>query len=30
LWMRTELVLWLIVLLGGVATYCAWYVAPFR
>jgi uncharacterized membrane protein YozB (DUF420 family) len=29
-WMRTELVLWLIVLLGGVATYCAWYVAPFR
>jgi uncharacterized membrane protein YozB (DUF420 family) len=30
LWMRTELVLWLLVLLGGVATYCAWYVAPFR
>jgi uncharacterized membrane protein YozB (DUF420 family) len=29
-WMRTELVLWVIVLLGGVATYCAWYVAPFR
>ena len=29
-WMRTELVLWAIVLLGGVATYCAWYVAPFR
>jgi uncharacterized membrane protein YozB (DUF420 family) len=29
-WMRTELVLWLLVLLGGVATYCAWYVAPFR
>ena len=29
-WMRTELVLWTIVLLSGVATYCAWYVAPFR
>jgi uncharacterized membrane protein YozB (DUF420 family) len=29
-WMRTELVLWVIVLLSGVGTYCAWYVAPFR
>jgi uncharacterized membrane protein YozB (DUF420 family) len=29
-WMRTELLLWVIVLLSGVATYCAWYVAPFR
>jgi uncharacterized membrane protein YozB (DUF420 family) len=29
-WMRTELVLWAIVLFGGVGTYCAWYVAPFR
>jgi uncharacterized membrane protein YozB (DUF420 family) len=29
-WMRTELVLWLIVLLSGVGTYCAWYVAPSR
>jgi uncharacterized membrane protein YozB (DUF420 family) len=29
-WMRTELVLWLIVLLSGAGTYCAWYVAPFR
>ena len=29
-WMRTELVLWMIVLLSGVGTYCAWYVAPFR
>jgi uncharacterized membrane protein YozB (DUF420 family) len=29
-WMRTELVLWAIVLLSGVGTYCAWYVAPFR
>ena len=27
---NTELVLWAIVLLGGVGTYCAWYVAPFR
>jgi uncharacterized membrane protein YozB (DUF420 family) len=30
LWMRTEIVLWVIVLLGGLATYCAWYMAPFR
>ena len=30
LWMRTELVLWAIVLISGVATYCAWHVAPFR
>ena len=30
LWMRTELVLWAIVLVSGVGTYCAWYVAPFR
>jgi uncharacterized membrane protein YozB (DUF420 family) len=29
-WMRAELVLWAIVLLGGVGTYCAWYIAPFR
>jgi uncharacterized membrane protein YozB (DUF420 family) len=29
-WMRSELVLWMIVLLSGVGTYCAWYVAPFR
>jgi uncharacterized membrane protein YozB (DUF420 family) len=29
-WMRTVLVLWAIVLLSGVGTYCAWYVAPFR
>jgi uncharacterized membrane protein YozB (DUF420 family) len=29
-WMRTELVLWSIVLLSGIATYYAWYVAPFR
>ena len=30
LWMRTELVLWTVVLVIGVATYYAWYVAPFR
>jgi len=30
LWMRMELMLWLIVLLTGVGTYYAWYVAPFR
>jgi len=29
-WMRTGLVLWAIVLVSGVATYCVWYVAPFR
>jgi uncharacterized membrane protein YozB (DUF420 family) len=29
-WMRTELALWIIVLLSGLGTYCAWYVAPFR
>ena len=29
-WMRAELVLWQIVVLSGIGTYCAWYVAPFR
>jgi uncharacterized membrane protein YozB (DUF420 family) len=29
-WMCAELVLWMIVLLSGVGTYCAWYVRPFR
>jgi len=29
-WMRSELALWVIVLVSGVGTYCAWYVAPFR
>src|SRR5579862_2318135 len=29
-WMRTELVLWAVVLVGGVGTYWVWYVAPFR
>jgi uncharacterized membrane protein YozB (DUF420 family) len=29
-WMRVELVLCAVVLLSGMVTYCAWYVAPFR
>jgi uncharacterized membrane protein YozB (DUF420 family) len=29
-WMRTELALWMIVLLSGLGTYCAWYLTPFR
>ena len=29
-WMRAELMLWSIVVLTGVATYYAWYIAPFR
>lgn len=29
-WMRTELLLWWIVVLSGVGTYYLWYVAPFR
>lgn len=29
-WMRFELALWALVLLSGMVTYCAWYVAPFR
>ncbi len=29
-WMRAELVLWTIVVLSGVGTYCTWYVTPFR
>lgn len=29
-WMRTEFVLWLIVVISGVGTYYAWYIAPFR
>ena len=29
-WMRLEFVLWWVVVTGGVATYYAWYVAPFR
>jgi hypothetical protein len=27
LWMRAELMLWSIVLLSGVGTYYAWYIA---
>jgi uncharacterized membrane protein YozB (DUF420 family) len=30
LWMRIELILWSIVLLAGLGTYYAWYIAPFR
>jgi len=30
LWMRAELVLWMIVLGMGFGTYYAWYIAPFR
>jgi|SRR5664279_4994175 len=29
-WMRAELMLWSIVVLAGVGTYYAWYIAPFR
>jgi hypothetical protein len=29
LWMRSELVLWQLALISGVATYYAWYVGPF-
>lgn len=29
-WMRMELILWSLVVLTGVGTYYAWYVAPFR
>ena len=29
-WMRKELILWSIVVLTGVGTYYAWYIAPFR
>jgi len=30
LWMRTELMLWSIVVLTGLGTYYAWYIAPFQ
>jgi uncharacterized membrane protein YozB (DUF420 family) len=29
-WMRVELVLWLVVVISGIGTYYAWYIAPFR
>jgi uncharacterized membrane protein YozB (DUF420 family) len=28
-WMQTEFVLWLFVLISGMGTYYAWYIAPF-
>jgi len=28
-WMRLELIFWYIVVLAGMATYYAWYLAPF-
>ena len=29
-WMRMEFVLWLVVVISGMGTYYAWYIAPFR
>lgn len=29
-WMRIELALWSVALLGGLCTYYSWYIAPFR
>lgn len=29
-WMQMEFVLWLSVVISGVGTYYAWYIAPFR
>ena len=29
-WMRAELILWWVVVLTGVGTYCAWYIASLR
>ena len=29
-WMRTEFVLWLLVVISGIGAYYAWYIAPFR
>lgn len=29
-WMRIELALWFVSLIGGMGTYYAWYLAPFR
>jgi uncharacterized membrane protein YozB (DUF420 family) len=28
-WMRTEFVLWFVVVISGLGTYYAWYIAPF-
>jgi uncharacterized membrane protein YozB (DUF420 family) len=29
-WMRTEFVLWFVVVISGLWTYYAWYIAPFH
>lgn len=29
-WMRAEFVLWFVVVITGLGTYYAWYIAPFR
>jgi uncharacterized membrane protein YozB (DUF420 family) len=29
-WMRAELMLWSVVVLTSVGTYCAWFIGPFR
>jgi uncharacterized membrane protein YozB (DUF420 family) len=29
LWMRTELAVWFVVVISGLWTYYAWYIAPF-
>jgi uncharacterized membrane protein YozB (DUF420 family) len=29
-WMRTEFVLWFVVVITGLVTYYAWYIAPFQ
>lgn len=29
-WMRIELALWFVALVGGIGTYYAWYIAPLR
>ena len=29
-WMRIEFALWFVALIGGIGTYYAWYIAPFR
>ena len=29
-WMRAEFVLWFVVVISGMWTYYAWYIAPFR
>lgn len=29
-WMRIELALWSLALIGGLGTYYRWYIAPFR